>query len=62
VNEYCNAVCSGATDASNPRKISAGRVSVDPPPALTFIKPAIVPTAKSRSRERISSINNSVFE
>jgi hypothetical protein len=33
-----------ATDGSNPRKIKTGKVSEDPPPALTFINAAIAPT------------------
>jgi len=32
-----------------PIKIRAGSVNEDPPPAMTFIKPAILPTPK-RSR------------
>ena len=32
---------------SSPKKISAGSVSDDPPPPITFINPLIVPTLKS---------------
>jgi hypothetical protein len=37
-----------ATDASRPRKMSAGRPRDEPPPAVTFKKPAAMPTTKSR--------------
>ena len=36
-----------ASDDSNPRNIRTGKVKVEPPPAVTFIKPAIIPTPKS---------------
>jgi hypothetical protein len=39
---------------SSPRKINAGRVSVEPPPAFTFKNPAIIPTPKSISKEKCS--------
>ena len=41
-----------ASAESNPRKINVGNVKVEPPPALTFIKPAISPTPNRISKAR----------
>lgn len=35
-----------AIDDSRPKKIKVGSVNVDPPPAVTFRNPAIIPTKK----------------
>ena len=43
-----------ATDASSPRKINAGRVKVEPPPALTFKKPATIPTPNKINNDKKS--------
>jgi hypothetical protein len=47
-----------ATEASNPKNIRAGRVSVEPPPAMMFINPAAAPTPKSN---RIDSNSGNVL-
>jgi hypothetical protein len=35
-----------ATEDSSPRKINVGSVKVEPPPAVTFRNPAMIPTKK----------------
>ena len=35
-----------ATEDSSPRKIKVGSVNVEPPPAVTFRNPAMIPTKK----------------
>ena len=42
-----------ATAPSSPKNIRVGSVRLDPPPALTLIKPATAPTPKSRRRWRL---------
>ena len=46
---------------SKPRKIKVGRVKEEPPPAFTFINPAIRPTPNKINIEFISDKLISVF-
>jgi hypothetical protein len=46
-----------ARGLSNPRKIKRGREMADPPPAMTFRNPEIIPTTISKRRKRISCIS-----
>jgi len=41
-----------AVAESNPKNIKEGKVNVEPPPAVTFIKPAIKPTPNRINIER----------
>jgi hypothetical protein len=45
-----------ASELCNPKKMRVGKVIVDPPPAMTFMKPAMEPTAKRSTIFNSSSI------
>jgi len=40
-----------ATEDSRPRKIKVGSVNVEPPPAITLRKPAMIPRKKRMIRD-----------
>ena len=50
-----------AIDESSPRKIKTGRVSVEPPPAVTFRNPAIIPTKKRIITDSTVSISKKML-
>ena len=45
-----------ATAPSSPKKMSIGKVKVEPPPALTFMNPARTPKKNNRNNWKYSVI------
>jgi len=48
-----------ATEGGNPKKMSAGSVNKEPPPAMVFMNPAMKPTNTNKSKLKSKSANSS---